>query len=139
MFLKATSLVASFAAISLITRILDEKNVSFFYCGQFAFFSGAFLVFLLLYFIVPMFRPKVRLCEHFLILNHHRDVVIWNDIINVRLEEDALVFNVRKTRVKPDMFIVSLSYISRKDELLGDIELICKTKGIPLDKLRLGI
>lgn len=107
-------------------------SLSFFYV--FISYSSAFLIFLVMYFIRPMSKPKVCLCEHFLILNHYRDVVSWNDIVDVRLEGDALVFNVRKIRFKRNTYSLSLSYISKKEELLDDIESICKAKGIPTDR-----
>ena len=98
-----------------------------------AFLSGAFLMQLTMSFVQSIFRPKACLCEHFLILNHYQDVVSWSNIVNARLKGDILTFNVQKHTSWRERYDVSLSYISKKEELLDDIKALCEAKNIPFE------
>ena len=122
--LKVASIAASWVILAFLV-----KN----YYPSLAFFSGAILMQMMMSFIKSMSRPKGRLCEHFLILNHYQDVVSWSNIVNVRLKGDTFTFDIRKDTSWREKYDVSLSYILKKEELLDDIKALCEAKNIPFE------
>ncbi len=79
-----------------------------------------------------LFRPVIRICDHFLIRNYDQEVVSWNQITSVKLKGDMLVFKVPEAKFWKK-FYISTSFIPDKKTLVDDIKKTCESKGIPFE------
>lgn len=78
-------------------------------------------------------RPKVRICDHFLICNYDRKVITWDQVVHARMKGNNLVLTVPKAQLQKECW-VSLSSVPKRTDLLSDIENVCETRGIPFER-----
>ena len=76
-------------------------------------------------------RPRTRICDHFLIDSYDRNVISWNQVINVRIKASNLQFTLPEGRMWKKYYLP----IQDKEGLIDYVEDICKSRGIPLERV----
>ena len=96
------------------------------------FILGGYLALILNSFAKSLFRPKIRVCGHFLVSSYGESVVSWSQITSVKLKRSALVLEVPEAKFMKKISI-SMFFIPDKETLVEDIKKICEIKGIPFE------
>jgi hypothetical protein len=81
------------------------------------------------------YKPKMRLCEHFLSCDYDLLVWDWNQIESVKIDGTKLSTRVMVKNVKTTSK-VSLSHVINTEDLIRDIEEMCAAKGIPFERIQ---
>ena len=132
--LKSATIVAFFAITLFLPYILQEININFVFHWRISFFLGVLFMFLLVNFGKSLKKPKIRICDHFLMLNYDQDVLNWNQITSARKEGNTLIFNIQKCKYEKGSYKVSLSSVPKREEFIREVEGICENKGIPFKR-----
>ncbi len=98
-----------------------------------SFALGLLFISSLLAFFQSEYRPKVRICEHFLMSNYDNAAVNWSQLESVTLEGTSLILQVQEEKCK-SRHSMSLSHIPQIRELIDDIREMCGVKGIPFEE-----
>jgi hypothetical protein len=81
------------------------------------------------------YKPKMRMCEHFLSCNYDLLVWDWNQIESVKIDGTELSTRVMLKNAKITSK-VSLSHVVNTEDLIRDIEEMCAAKGIPFERIQ---
>jgi hypothetical protein len=96
------------------------------------FILGGYLALILNSFVKSLFRPKMRVCNHFLVSGYDESVVSWSQITSVTLKGNKLVLEIPEAKFMKK-YHISMSFIPDKETLVEDIKKTCETKGIPFE------
>lgn len=97
------------------------------------FFLGFMVAWFLGPFMTSLSRPKIQICNHFLIRHRALEVVSWNQVKGVKKKGNYLILNTPGVQFKKEHRI-SLSAVKKKEEIVKDVEKICEMEGIPFEK-----
>jgi hypothetical protein len=78
-------------------------------------------------------NPKIRICDHFLIFDYDTVAMNWSKIRSVAIKGTSLLLETQKDKLTVKRK-ASISCIPEREELINDVEKICKEKGIPFEK-----
>ncbi len=80
------------------------------------------------------YKPKIRICDHFLITSYDLNVIKWKQITRMRVTTEGwLIINTSEgAKTRTDR--VNVGSVSNREEFLDDMEKICEAKGIPFEK-----
>jgi hypothetical protein len=123
----------AFAAGFFQLDIQEAMNIKPYINPGVNFFSGFLFALAWTYFLTSLSRPRIRICNHYLIRHRYLQMVSWGQVTNVEEKENHLVFNTPEVQFQKKLRI-SLSKIQEKEEIVKDIEKICEIKGIPFKK-----
>ncbi|MBU7046855.1 MAG: hypothetical protein HXS54_10510 [Theionarchaea archaeon] len=97
------------------------------------FFLGFLVAMFYTHFITSLSRPKIQICNHFLIRHRTLEAVSWNQVKSVKKRGKYLVLHTPEIQFKKEIRIF-LSPVKGKEEIVKDVEKICEMKGIPFKK-----
>ncbi|MBU7019216.1 MAG: hypothetical protein HXS44_17030 [Theionarchaea archaeon] len=97
------------------------------------FFLGFLTAMSFSHFITSQSRPKIQICNHFLIRHRALEAVGWNQVKKVEKKGNHLILHTPEVQFKKEIRI-SLSAVKEKEEIVKDVEKICEMKGILFKK-----
>ncbi|MBU7019219.1 MAG: hypothetical protein HXS44_17045 [Theionarchaea archaeon] len=97
------------------------------------FFLGYMAAWFLGPFMTSLTRPKIQICNHFLVRHRTLEAVSWNQVKKVKKKRNYLVLHTPEVQFKKEIRI-SLSPVKGREEIVKDVEKICEMKGIPFEK-----
>lgn len=80
------------------------------------------------------YKPKIRICDHFLITSYDQNVISLKQITNMRLTTEGWLVITTSDGANLHTDRVNVGSVLNREEFLGDMETICKAKGIPFEK-----
>ncbi|MBU7017300.1 MAG: hypothetical protein HXS44_07300 [Theionarchaea archaeon] len=125
------ALTATFVLQRFIPKI-SEMNPLFIAIFNYSIGTFETLSFLALH--RAAYKPKMRMCEHFLLCDYDLSVWDWSQIENIRVDGTKLTARVMVKNMKVTSK-VSLSNVINTEDLIRDIENICAAKGIPFERI----
>jgi hypothetical protein len=96
------------------------------------FFLGSAFMLLMYHSLVTLFRPRMRICTHFLVSDYDRKVVSWDHVKRVKIKGKYLHLETPESRLL-GTFILDLSCIYDMSGLIDNIKRVCEDRGIPFE------
>ena len=76
-------------------------------------------------------RPRMRICDHFLLDTYDKNVISWNQVSKVRLKGNYLSLVLPERQLMKEYPIS----IQDKEGLISYVEVICENREIPLERV----
>jgi hypothetical protein len=92
---------------------------------------GAFSVLFYYSLLTVLTRPRTRICDHFLLDFHDQHVISWNQVSRVRVKGNYLSLILPEKRIWKK-YAMS---IQDREGLIDYVEDICKSRGIPFERV----
>jgi hypothetical protein len=109
---------------------LHSLGIPSHYNSSFSLAIGMFTVIAYTYFFRSLIKPEMRICDHFLMMNCDWVVLRWDEITSVRMPKPYIIEVTTSGR----KYKKNLRSVFKKEEVLRQVEDICKSKGIPFER-----